>query len=190
VSERPQTVATTLHAAEGPSHDTDSDLVRHIRGLLARHARRSAVQTATTEGGAAPEVLARVRARLTRRLESTPPLARRQAAERQARWLALLGDRVEAARAARLRALLRLPDDAAFGEALDALVADRARATDGAAARHGDGRSDGAPTARLVALLVLIPPSASSRLEATGAMPGAGFRDVPPRGARRSAGPR
>ncbi|MEK0431497.1 MAG: hypothetical protein RL139_1301, partial [Gemmatimonadota bacterium] len=188
VSERPHTVAATLHAAEGPSHHTNPALVRAIRGVLVRHARRCAVHIATTDGGAAPEVLARVRARLTRRLAATPPLERRQAAERQARWLALLGDRVEAARAARLRSLLRLPDDEHFGEALDALVADRARPTDGAAARHSDSRSDDAPAVRLVALLVLTPPSASSRPEATGATPVAAPRPgVPPRDARRSA---
>lgn len=123
--------------------------VAEVRQALVRYLARAAWRMQVADVDDATTDLPRLRRRLDRILTCTPALERPQAAARHARWIAAAGARLESGRAARLRAALRLTDDAAFGTAVAAALAD------------ATGPSATAP--RLLATLVLIPGDVARR---------------------------
>ena len=132
----------------------DDACIREVRRRLVRYLAGAAWRTAAVGADEAPPDLVRLRRRLDRILSRSSALARPQLAARHARWIAAAGGRLESGRAARLRAALRVDDDAGFLTALTAALADAATTpTD-------------AP--RLLATLVILPDGASARADIPG----------------------
>ncbi len=132
----------------------DDACVREVRRRLVRSLAGAAWRTAAVGADGAPPDLVRLRRRLDRILSRSSALARPQLAARHARWIAAAGGRLESGRAARLRAALRVDDDAGFLTALTAALADAATTpTD-------------AP--RLLATLVILPDGANARADIPG----------------------